>query len=162
MAGLGIGLLTSFLYRQRKVASLSPGKMRVFSSISKKTSRKRVTEPLKIVLAVRQDLKMGKGKVAAQCCHAAVACVQSSDEYYLREWENRGAAKIALKAPDEDTIQNVANAARRAGLNYYVVRDAGRTQIAAGSITVCGIGPAPVSEIDKITGRSGTIPLKLL
>ncbi|PIK56816.1 putative peptidyl-tRNA hydrolase 2, mitochondrial [Apostichopus japonicus] len=28
----------------------------------------------KMVLVVRQDLKMGKGKVAAQCSHAAVGC----------------------------------------------------------------------------------------
>jgi len=27
-------------------------------------------EPLKMVLVVRMDLKMGKGKIAAQCCHA--------------------------------------------------------------------------------------------
>jgi hypothetical protein len=29
-------------------------------------------EPLKLVMIVRTDLKMGKGKIAAQCCHAAV------------------------------------------------------------------------------------------
>ena len=29
--------------------------------------------PTKMVMAVRMDLKMGKGKIAAQCCHAAVA-----------------------------------------------------------------------------------------
>mmetsp|Transcript_33570 Transcript_33570/g.79679 ORF Transcript_33570/g.79679 Transcript_33570/m.79679 type:complete len:110 (+) Transcript_33570:79-408(+) len=30
----------------------------------------------KMVLVVRQDLKMGKGKIAAQCSHAAVGVVQ--------------------------------------------------------------------------------------
>jgi PTH2 family peptidyl-tRNA hydrolase len=30
------------------------------------------SEPLKLVMIVRTDLKMGKGKIAAQCCHAAV------------------------------------------------------------------------------------------
>ena len=29
--------------------------------------------PTKMVMAVRMDLKMGKGKIAAQCCHAAVS-----------------------------------------------------------------------------------------
>ena len=30
-------------------------------------------EDTKMVLVVRQDLKMGKGKAAAQCCHATLA-----------------------------------------------------------------------------------------
>lgn len=37
------------------------------------------------------------------------------------------------------------------------IADAGRTQIASGSHTVLGIGPAPKSVIDQITGK-----LKLL
>jgi PTH2 family peptidyl-tRNA hydrolase len=43
------------------------------------------------------------------------------------------------------------------GLPFYVVADAGRTQIAAGSRTVCAIGPGPVSLINECTGS-----LKLL
>lgn len=43
-------------------------------------------------------------------------------------------------------------AAREAGLIAALIRDAGRTQIAAGSITVLGIGPGPCKEIDRITG----------
>jgi PTH2 family peptidyl-tRNA hydrolase len=39
----------------------------------------------------------------------------------------------------------------------YLVEDAGRTQIAAGSKTVLAIGPAPVAELDRITSH-----LKLL
>ena len=37
-------------------------------------------EALKMILVVRQDLKMGKGKIAAQCCHAAVGVVQDMYE----------------------------------------------------------------------------------
>jgi Peptidyl-tRNA hydrolase PTH2 len=33
-----------------------------------------------------------------------------------------------------------------------VAHDAGRTQIGAGSATILGIGPAPKSEIDQVTG----------
>ncbi|KAF8281103.1 putative peptidyl-tRNA hydrolase [Trypanosoma cruzi] len=33
-------------------------------------------EPLKMTLVVRKDLKMGTGKIAAQCAHAAVAVVE--------------------------------------------------------------------------------------
>ena len=35
----------------------------------------------------------------------------------------------------------------------YIVHDAGRTQIAAGSQTVLAIGPAPKGDIDKLTGH---------
>ena len=44
-----------------------------------------------------------------------------------------------------------------AGMPTYIVHDAGRTQIPAGSQTVLAIGPAPKSLIDQITGH-----LKLL
>lgn len=43
-------------------------------------------------------------------------------------------------------------AAMSLSLTAKVVHDAGRTQVAAGSATVLGIGPAPKSLIDQITG----------
>ena len=88
-----------------------------------------------MVLCVRQDLKMGKGKLAAQCCHAAVACFHQSmvqQPLVTRQYEWYGAAKIALKAPDEDTILKIFDQARKAGMVTYLVADAGRTQIEAG------------------------------
>lgn len=53
--------------------------------------------------------------------------------------------------------EELADQAAEQGLPTYIVCDAGRTQIAAGSQTVLAIGPAPKSAIDKITGH-----LKLL
>lgn len=70
--------------------------------------------------------------------------------------------KVALRCPDEDTMDAIAARVRAAGLPHYIVCDAGRTQIAAGSRTVLGIGPAPEAAVDAITGRQGTHPLKLL
>jgi PTH2 family peptidyl-tRNA hydrolase len=48
---------------------------------------------------IRTDLKMGKGKVAAQCCHAAVAAYKSAIKYpkILRAWEESCQPKITLK-----------------------------------------------------------------
>jgi len=43
------------------------------------------------------------------------------------------------------------------GLCAQMIHDQGRTQIAAGSATVLGVGPAPKSSIDEVTGH-----LKLL
>lgn len=46
----------------------------------------------------------------------------------------------------------VEQQAKRADLVTEVIRDAGRTQIPAGSRTVCVIGPGPTRLIDMITG----------
>ncbi|KAI0484172.1 peptidyl-tRNA hydrolase PTH2-domain-containing protein [Xylariaceae sp. FL0804] len=126
-------------------------------------------EECKLVLVVRTDLGMTKGKIAAQCSHATLACYKSlssraaasdSDSgsvarALLRRWERLGQAKIALQAPPgggEDELAALAGRARSLGLTAEVVQDAGRTQIAAGSTTVLGVGPAPRSLVDQVTG----------
>lgn len=47
----------------------------------------------------------------------------------------------------------LAKQALARGLPAYIVHDAGRTQIAAGSQTVLAIGPGPKSVVDQVTGR---------
>ncbi|XP_033119337.1 peptidyl-tRNA hydrolase 2, mitochondrial-like isoform X1 [Anneissia japonica] len=112
----------------------------------------------KMVLVVRTDLKMGKGKVAAQCCHAAVGCYAEllegdEDDETLEQWEENGQPKIVVKAPDEETLIALAQHAQSVGLTACLIQDAGRTQIAPGSKTVLGVGPGPAELIDKVTGH---------
>jgi peptidyl-tRNA hydrolase, PTH2 family len=106
--------------------------------------------PYKMVLCVNTDLNMGKGKIAAQCCHAAVGCYKRSTKHCpsaIRAWEYTGCAKIALKCPTVEELEIIAAKARSVGIPFYLVEDAGRTQIAAGSRTVLGLfGPASVFE----------------
>ena len=115
--------------------------------------------PYKMVLVVNQELGMGKGKIAAQCGHASVGCYKKASKVCpsgLRAWEYTGCAKIALKCPTESEMQEIYTRAKQKGLPLYLVEDAGRTQIAAGSRTVLGIlGPTYVFE--DLTGH-----LKLL
>ena len=115
--------------------------------------------PYKMVLVVNQELKMGKGKIAAQCGHASVGCFKRSIRVCpnaVRAWEHTGCAKIAIKCPTEEEMRRVLDKARAKGLPAYLVEDAGRTQIAAGSRTVLGIlGPTYV--FDDLTAH-----LKLL
>ena len=57
-------------------------------------------EDVKLVLVVRQDLKMGKGKAAAQCCHATLAAYKQARRKcpeVLRVWECTGQPKITVK-----------------------------------------------------------------
>lgn len=109
---------------------------------------------------VRNDLKMGKGKIGAQCGHASVGAYQKameSNPSIVRRWDDSGCAKICLKVETERELMNIRKGASVRGLNFYLVHDAGRTQIAAGSATVLAIGPALVEEVDILTSS-----LKLL
>lgn len=71
----------------------------------------------------------------------------------LKRWERLGQAKVALKAASEDQLLLLQAQAVSLGICAQVIHDAGRTQIAAGSATVLGIGPAPKSKIDEVTGQ---------
>lgn len=102
------------------------------------------------------------GKIAAQCGHATLACYKNFLKHdpkstILRRWERTGQAKIALQVKSEDELEILQATAVSLGVVAEVIQDAGRTQIASGSHTVLGIGPAPKSIIDSITGQ-----LKLL
>ena len=117
-------------------------------------------EELKLALCVNDSLKMGKGKVAAQCAHAGAGVVEDlagRDAGRLAAWRRCGQPKIALKAGGDADLRELGRRARALGLPTHLVRDAGRTQIAAGSQTVLAVGPGPRSVVDQVTGH-----LKLL
>jgi peptidyl-tRNA hydrolase, PTH2 family len=108
----------------------------------------------KLTLIVRSDLGMGRGKIAAQAAHAAVAAalagLRSRD---FRAWLRDGQPKVVLRATSEEQLYDLAERAGAAGLPVQVISDAGRTQVAAGTPTCCAIGPAEESRIDAITGE---------
>ncbi|WEW60855.1 aminoacyl-tRNA hydrolase [Emydomyces testavorans] len=119
------------------------------------------TEEVKLVLVVRTDLGMGKGKIAAQCSHATLACYKyyfskSPESPILKRWERGGQAKVALQVKSEEEMLLLQAKAQSLGLCAQVIQDAGRTQIASGSRTVLGI-LGPKSVVDSVTGH-----LKLL
>lgn len=113
------------------------------------------SEEYKIVVLVRMDLDMGKGKIAAQVGHASVDLAlraQKMDKKSFDAWMSNGQKKVVLKVANKDEMIRYMNEARSCGLYTCAITDAGRTQIEPGSMTVVGIGPAPDSEIDKVTG----------
>ncbi|GAA5795045.1 peptidyl-tRNA hydrolase PTH2-domain-containing protein [Helicostylum pulchrum] len=114
----------------------------------------------KLTLVVRSDLGMTKGKIAAQCGHATLACYKAAQKVnplLLKAWEYSGQAKVALKCDSEDKLLELQAIALSLGLPAQTIQDAGRTQIAPGSRTVLGVGPGPAELIDQVTGH-----LKLL
>ncbi|KAI0786035.1 peptidyl-tRNA hydrolase [Abortiporus biennis] len=99
---------------------------------------------------------MTTGKIAAQCGHATLACYKAlmkSNPQLLKHWERTGQAKIALKVSSEDELLELEAIAKSMNICARSILDAGRTQIAAGSRTVLGIGPAPVALVNKVTGK---------
>ncbi|KAF0693675.1 Aste57867_15378 [Aphanomyces stellatus] len=113
-------------------------------------------EPHKMVLVVRNDLKMGKGKIAAQCGHATLGAYKRAVKRTPRAvecWETFGQAKIALKIESEDEMLALASRAKDMGIVHHVVIDAGRTQIAPNTRTVLAVGPAPNGDVDNLTGH---------
>lgn len=116
----------------------------------------------KMVLVVRTDIPMGRGKIAAQCAHAAVECyrlARSNDlnKKMFEAWLHVGQPKIVLKVSSQQELLNLAEQSKRAGIVTAIIKDAGRTQVQSGTVTAMGIGPAPVGQIDQITSS-----LKLL
>ena len=104
-------------------------------------------------MVVRTDLKMGKGKIAAQCCHACLGAFRRCDVKILRQWFRLGQTKVVVKVNDREGLRNVAKKAASLDIPFYLVADAGRTQIAPGSETVCAVGPAKVDQVEAVTGH---------
>jgi len=163
VCGVGANMLSKLWRLSRSPAmnsSINPSESINTSSLTK------VSLDNKMVFVVRTDLNMGKGKAAAQCAHAAVACYKKAlkkTPMFLKQWELFGQAKVTLKAPDfikeeikKDqgySLQNLANEAQQLGIVACVIHDAGHTQVEKGSSTVLGIGPAPSKTIDLVTGN---------
>lgn len=107
-------------------------------------------------MCIRNDLKMQKGKVAAQCGHAAVAAYAKGltvAPKMVKRWMTYGGTKITLKLDSEEDLLKLEKAAKKLNLITSVVRDAGQTQVAPGSRTVIAIGPAPQTMLNKVTGH---------
>lgn len=110
----------------------------------------------KMVILVRTDLNMTKGKAAAQCCHAVLEAYKAASAKYpqvVRGWEQNGQPKVTLKVESQEQLMELIKAARQAGVCAESIIDAGRTQLTPGTRTVAALGPAPKRLIDLITGH---------
>lgn len=107
----------------------------------------------KQVILIRQDLKLPKGKAAAQVAHASVEAVLKSDPKMVKAWRNEGMAKIVLKVKDEKELIKYFQQAKEDGFTVSLITDAGRTVIAPGTKTCAAIGPDEEEEVNKITAE---------
>lgn len=108
---------------------------------------------LKQVILVRSDLKLPKGKLAAQVGHACIDAMLGSPKELIKKWRDQGMKKIILKVADEKELLEFEQRCDNAGLVTALIIDAGLTTVEPGTVTCLGIGPVAEEKIDKITGR---------
>ena len=107
---------------------------------------------MKQAIVARTDIGMGTGKLAAQVAHASLSAYEKAGTSARNEWKSGGQKKIVLKASGEKQLQRLAEEARREGLPYALVRDAGHTQLEPGTATALAVGPGEENIVDKVTG----------
>ena len=103
---------------------------------------------------------MSTGKVSAQVAHASVSAFLKSQERKwgsdYQEWLDEGMQKIVVKVQSEKELLQLFEQVKNK-FPAVLIADAGHTQIAPGTKTCLGIGPAKESELKHYTGH-----LKLL
>lgn len=123
---------------------------------------------MKQVIVVRRDLEMSVGKQIAQGAHASMGAYlmgvkqswprqseleKGDSRCKARTWMESGQKKIVLAVDSEDELRALALAAHQSICSFYLVLDAGKTEVAPRTPTALAIGPWTDEGIDKITGH---------
>ncbi|XP_039627030.1 UBA_like_SF and PTH2 domain-containing protein [Polypterus senegalus] len=114
----------------------------------------------KMVFVVNMELSMGVGKVAAQVGHAAVGLYQALQEKnswreMAWKWDQAGAKKVVLQGTNTAHLLELQALAMSLNLPTYLVQDAGRTEVEAGSHTVLAV----MGEEEMVNNVTGSLKL---
>jgi PTH2 family peptidyl-tRNA hydrolase len=110
----------------------------------------------KQVIVMRNDLKMSRGKIAAQAGHAAVSAAEEARKKcneWWKAWIAEGQCKIAVRAESEEELLELERKAEKSKLPTALIVDRGLTELPPDTVTCLGIGPAPSVQVDAITGK---------
>jgi len=132
----------------------------------------------KMMIVMRKDLKMRKGKIAAQAGHACVEAVlmalqkenrlndieESSDGVELNrenkintplsEWFHYGCAKVCVYVDSEAELLDIARIATEKGILTAIITDAGMTEFHGIPTKTClALNPLPCDIADELTGH---------
>lgn len=133
----------------------------------------------KQMIVMRRDLKMRKGKIAAQAGHACVEAVlmalakegrldqvrltpdggwvyladEDTRPTALSDWFEAGVAKVCVYVDSEEDLLRIADEGRARGFLVSLVRDAGLTEFHGEPTYTClAFEPLHADQIDPITG----------
>lgn len=132
----------------------------------------------KQMIVMRRDLKMRKGKIAAQAGHACVEATlmalvregrqeqlsatdswaflahTDDDSSPLTDWFDAGVAKVCVYVDSEEELLDLAERGRELGFVVALVRDAGHTEFHGEPTYTClAFEPLPAEKIDPLTGE---------
>ncbi|MHA2060345.1 MAG: peptidyl-tRNA hydrolase Pth2 [Candidatus Ranarchaeia archaeon] len=110
----------------------------------------------KQVIVMRRDLTLSKGKFACQVAHAAVSAADVARKIKRRWWKKwmyEGQKKVIVRVETLSEMLELENKAKENNVPTALITDAGKTEIAPGTVTVLGIGPAPANIINLISGE---------
>lgn len=131
----------------------------------------------KQMIVMRRDLKMRKGKIAAQAGHACVTAVLAALEREnrlgqiradetgvmltgstqsatpLSEWFSRGVDKVCVYVDSEEELLAIDRKAKEAGILSALICDNGLTEFHGQPTYTClAFEPALPEKVDPITG----------
>lgn len=111
------------------------------------------TIPYKLVIVVRQDMRLSAGKLAVQVGHAVHEAIGACDKNRMQGWEADGSMIVVLQASGERDLRSLEAAARKEGLVTSIVQDEGLTEVGSGVRTVLWVGPDLSSRVNVVTGK---------
>ncbi|MDY2713481.1 MAG: aminoacyl-tRNA hydrolase [Candidatus Faecivivens sp.] len=132
----------------------------------------------KQMIVMRRDLKMRKGKIAAQAGHACVEAVllalkkegrlgdicESGGDYItlvsggkeptpLSDWFEKGVAKICVYVDSEEELLEIDKKAKELGFISALIQDAGMTEFHGELTYTClALEPLTAEQVDPLTG----------
>ena len=131
----------------------------------------------KMMIVMRRDLKMRKGKIAVQAGHACIEAIlmalnkegrmndfeMTSDGYSLKtsdkprsplcDWLMYGCAKVCVYVDSEEDLLDIAQKANEKGIIASVITDAGITEFHGVPTKTClALEPLPAEIADELTG----------
>lgn len=133
----------------------------------------------KQMIVMRRDLKMRKGKIAAQAGHACVEAVllalahegrleqirvspsenwiylddEGQEPTPLADWFSSGIAKVCVYVDSEEELLDLAERGREKGFICALIHDAGLTEFRGEPTYTClAFEPLRAEQIDPLTG----------